>query len=228
VQRFRVTYFRNAAGFPGTAPSIPLILTGRYYDNAVPFQDFVRSTTRASLPQALKAANYHVYYHNLYYWPSLYADPTIASDTLERTLRWHDAQSRRWAAGLMLLGAFRTLPQAGKQFIEGTVTRIVPRLVVDEAYNDDPLPMGPRSVAGGQAAEGDVAFFKVMASQSSTGMTTPTFKYYHLWGIHPPLLHDENLQSFDGPFTRGNAKRQAKGALRLLQICFEKFMKPHL
>ena len=105
--------------FPARPPSIPLILTGRYYDNAVPFQDFVKSTFKsASLPQQLKAANYHVYYNNLYYWPSLYADPSIASHVLEKTLRWHDAQSRRWASGLMLLGRLSE-PSTGRQTVSG-------------------------------------------------------------------------------------------------------------
>ena len=139
--------FRNATGgFPSTAPSIPLILTGRYYDNSVPFQDFVKSTFKsASLPQQLKAANYHVYYNNLYDWPSLYADPSIASHVLKKTLRWHDAQARRWASGLMLLGVFRSLPQFGKRLLEGAVAKITPSLAWDDAYGEETLPMGPHA-----------------------------------------------------------------------------------
>jgi hypothetical protein len=220
------TYFRNATGgFPSTAPSIPLILTGRYYDNAVPFQDFVKSTFKsASLPQTLKAANYHVYYNNLYYWPSLYADPSIASHVLEKTPRWHDAQSRRWASGLMLLGLFRSLPQAGKRVLEGAVARTTPSLAWDDAYGEETLPMGPHA-RGDARAEGDIAFFRAMTSLSSVAMRTPAFKYYHLWGIHAPLLHDENLRPVTVPYTRENAKRQAKGTFRLLKGYIETLTK---
>jgi hypothetical protein len=223
------TYFRNATGgFPSTAPSIPLILTGRYYDNAVPFQDFVKSTFKsASLPQTLKEANYHVYYNNLYYWPSLYADPSIASHVLEKTPRWHDVQSRRWAGGLMLLGVFRSVPQAGKRFLEGAVARITPTLAWDDAYGDETLPMGPHA-HGDARADGDIAFFRAMRSLSSTKMKTPAFKYYHLWGIHAPLLHDENLQPVTVPYTRENAKHQAKGTFRLLRGYIETLTKLHI
>ena len=224
------TYFRNATGgFPSTAPSIPLILTGRYYDNAVPFQDFVRSAfTSASLPQTLKAANYHVYYNNLYYWPSLYADPSIASHVLEKTLRWHDAQSRRWAAGLMLLGVFRCLPQAGKRLLEGSVARITPSLAWDDAHGGETLPMGPRAPGDAQAPSGDIAFVRAMTSLSSATMEAPAFKYYHLWGIHAPLLHDERLRPFAGEYTRENAKHQAKGTVRLLRSFIETMTKLHI
>jgi hypothetical protein len=39
-------------------------LTGRYYDNAVPFQDSSSQPSRRVPSAALKAANYHVYYNN--------------------------------------------------------------------------------------------------------------------------------------------------------------------
>ena len=223
------TYFRNATGgFPSTAPSIPLILTGRYYDNSVPFQDFVKSTFKsASLPQQLKAANYHVYYNNLYYWPSLYADPSIASHVLKKTLRWHDAQARRWASGLMLLGVFRSLPQFGKRLLEGAVAKITPSLAWDDAYGEETLPMGPHA-RGDTQADGDVAFFSAMTSMSSATMKTPTFKYYHLWGIHSPLLHDENLRPVTVAYTRENAKHQAKGTFRLLKGYIETLTKLHI
>lgn len=223
------TYFRNATGgFPSTAPSIPLILTGRYYDNAVPFQDFVKSTFKsASLPQTLKAASYHVYYNNLYYWPSLYADPSIASHVMEKTPRWHDAQARRWVSGLMLLGAFRSLPQVGKRFLEGPVGRITPSLAWDESLADETLPMGPHA-SGDARADGDISFFRAMTSLSSVGMKTPVFKYYHLWGIHAPLLHDETLQPVTVPYTRENAKHQAKGTFRLIKGYIETLTKLHI
>jgi hypothetical protein len=220
------TYFRNAVGgFPSTAPSIPLILTGHYYDNAVPFQDFVRSTyTTASLPQALKAANYHVYYNNPYFWPSLYADETIASYTRKRTLRWHDPDSRRRAGALIRLGLFRSLPQPGKRLLESRVTAIVSALEADapETVESGPAPASDHAAAphGDQPAPGDVPFFREMASRSSNTMSTPTFKYFHLWGIHPALTHDENLRPQTLPFTRANAKRQAKGILGLLENFF--------
>ena len=159
---------------------------------------------------------------------SLYADPSIASHVLEKTLRWHDAQSRRWAAGLMLLGVFRCLPQAGKRFLEGPVARITPSLAWDDAYGRETLPMGPRAPGDAQAPSGDIAFFRAMTSLSSATMEAPAFKYYHLWGIHAPLLHDERLRPFAGRYTRENAKHQAKGTFRLLWSFIETMTKLHI
>lgn len=201
AERFRgFTFFRNAVGgFPSTAASIPLILTGRYYDNASPFQDFVRSTySTASLPQALKAANFHVYYHNPYFWPSLYADEAIASHASKKRITLYDPISWQRATRLRVLGLFRGLPQAGKQLLQSAPAVAAPTIAKEATpWQGDP-------------------FFIEMAARTSATMTTPTFKYYHLWGIHPPLTHDENLKPERLPFTRQNAKRQAKGVLRQL------------
>ena len=205
ARRFRgFTYFRNAVGgFPGTAASIPLILSGRHYDNAVPFQDFVKSTYRtASLPKALKAAGFHVYYNNRYYWPCLYADETIASHVREKSFVRFDSELWPMARRLIGFGLSRSLPQAGKRFLDGN------RLLSLPARSAAAIPL-----------RGDALFFKGIADGAAT-MKTPAFKYYHLWGIHPPLVHDENLQPRELPFTRENAKRQAKGILRELETVF--------
>lgn len=220
------TYFRNAVGgFPSTAASVPLILTGQYYENAMPFQDFVKSAyRRSSLMRALKAANYHVYYNNAYYWPSLYADETIASHTRRREWHWWGEWSRRKAAALVALGIFRCAPQAGKRLLERRVATAAPAF--EEEFptpkSSHPAMPGPHGAApaNGMNAPGDVPFFDEMASAATATMTTPTFKYYHLWGLHPALSHDEGLRPRTFPFTRANAKRQAAGIMRLLDQFF--------
>jgi Sulfatase len=219
-------YFRNAVGgYPSTAPSIPLILSGQYYENAVPFQDFVKSAyTTASLPQALKAANYHVYYNNLYFWPSLYADETIASHTRHRELQLWGSESRRRAGALMVLGVFRSVPQSGKRLLETRITA-TPQMLKAGAPKSSASAQASPAVSeaaskGDRSSPGDVPFFDEMAARSSVTMTTPTFKYYHLWGLHPALTHDEHLQPQRLRFTRANAKRQATGILHLLDRFF--------
>ncbi|NSW92672.1 MAG: sulfatase-like hydrolase/transferase, partial [Firmicutes bacterium] len=56
------TYFRNAVGgFPTTYPSIPLILTGQYYDNSVPIQEFIKKAySNSSIPLILNQNGYQV------------------------------------------------------------------------------------------------------------------------------------------------------------------------
>ncbi len=236
AERFRgFTFFRNSVGgFPNTAASIPLILSGRYYDNAMPFQEFVRSTYRtASLPQALKAASFHVYYNNPYFWPSLYADERTASNTRTKTFEWHDRLPRQRAAQLMGLGVLRSLPQPGKRLLYESPAVAAPRLEADGGDESSPAsaPFGGvarPTAAHQQLAAGDAPFFRKFASQASVAMKTPTFKYFHVWGIHPPLTHDENLRPQTLPFTRQNAKRQAKGILHLLETFLDTFIDRHI
>ena len=194
ARRFRgFTYFRNAiGGFPGTAASIPLILSGRHYDNAVPFQDFVKSTYRtASLPKALKAAGFHVYYNNPYYWPCLYADETIASHVREKAFVRFDSELWPMVRRLIGFGLSRSLPQAGKRFLDTNRVLSLP------ARSAAAIPL-----------RGDALFFKGIADGAAT-MKTPTFKYYHLWGIHPPLV--ARREPAAAPAAVHSRERQAPG-----------------
>ena len=215
------TYFRNATGgFPSTAAAIPLILTGRYYDNSEPFQDFVRQTYRtASLQSRLVKAGFEVYYHNLYFWPSLYADETISSHVRSKGVFRYGPKARDGAERLLTFGAFRYLPQPGKRLIEPRVTGFVVPKPVPPAEPTAPslmaLQPGPAAIAE-PPLPGDGPFFQQLEQSASTTSTRPTFKYFHLWGMHPPLAHDEALIPMKAPYTRENALRQAHGVLRLV------------
>ena len=220
------TYFRNAtAGFSGTTPSLPLILTGQYYDNAVPFQVFVKSAFRTnSLPKVLKDAGFHVSYSHPWFWPSLYADESTASNTREKT-SWDGSVSWAPASHLVKLGLFRSLPQVGKRLLPVPQAMYIPEDYPGGSGAD--LSSAVRNTEAWRKAVaaipwrvGDARFFREIASLAASDMPSSTFKYYHLQGIHPPLAHDENLRAQSLPFTRENAKRQAKGLLRLLQTLF--------
>lgn len=59
-------FFNNAlGGYPTTAPSIPLILSGEYNDNSIPFKKFLEDTQKNSLPALLKANGYAVEYYSI-------------------------------------------------------------------------------------------------------------------------------------------------------------------
>jgi hypothetical protein len=220
------TYFRNAtAGFSGTPASIPLILTGRYYDNAVPFQDYVRSAFRSgSLPKVLKDAGFHVYYNHPGFWFSLYADPSIASHAVTKT-SWERQGSWAAASHLMKLGLFRSAPQAAKRRMKGVQAAYLPPVAADglPAHLSPAVrntPAGRKALAAIPWRAGDAPFFREAALLARASLDQPAFKYYHLMGVHPPLTHDEQLRASSPPFTRDNAKRQAVGLMRLLGTFF--------
>ena len=201
------TYFRNAVGgFPSTAAAIPLILSGRYYDNTEPFQRFVRTTYRtASLPQALSGAGFDVYYHNLYFWPSLYADESIATHVRSKGVLRYDPLDRDRALRLLAFGAFRYLPQPGKRLVEARI-----------AGSGGATPAGQNRAHGAGTRRAATRtgtclrttptrrgpFFQQMAQTATTTSARPVIQVFHLWGLHPPLTHDETLTPMKAPYTR--------------------------
>lgn len=74
------TYFRNSlGGYPTTYASIPLILTGRYYDNSVPISQYQKEAfIPSSIPYILKKNGYKV---ELYGGkPFFYCNEVVASN----------------------------------------------------------------------------------------------------------------------------------------------------
>jgi hypothetical protein len=222
--RFRgFTYFRNAtAGFSGTTPSVALLLTGTPYRNEGPYQQFVRQAfTTQSLPKTLKGAGFHVYYNHPGFWFSLYADPTIASHVTAGTPIWGALHGWLGARHLMRLGVFRSVPQAVKRHLQVTQAIFVPG--IDRL---DLFRRTGRTLASTEAARrtpdlvkwrlGDAPFFREFAVLASATMAAPAFKYFHVWGLHPPLTHDESFRPLSAPYTRANVIRQARGLVRLI------------
>ena len=226
--RFRgFTYFRNAtAGFSGTPASITLLLTGQQYDNAVPFQQFVKTAflTR-SLPRTLKQAGFHVYYNHPYFWSSLYADPSIASHVTEIT-SWPTRGGLAPVRQLMTLGLFRSGPQALKRRMSAVHAVYMAPLGDDDGLADHLSPAVRDSPRGRKVLReipwrvGDAPFFREAALLVSPTLDQPAFKYYHLLGVHPPITYDDELQPRSAPFTRETARRQAKGLIKLVQTFF--------
>ena len=194
------TYFRNAtSGFPSTLASMTFLLTGQQYDNSVPFRPFVkRAFTTASVPKSLKSAGYDVYYNNSAFWSTVYADATLSSHLGPKALAPFDATSTFLAQRVARLGLFRSVPQFGKQMLGATAA------------------VAPRSAVAATGDPGEMPFFKTMSAQATATAAAPVFRYYHLWGLHPPIAHDEELRPTTAPYTRENAVRQARGVLRLM------------
>lgn len=72
-------FFEDAVGgYPTTRPSVPLILSGEYYDNSIPIDEFVDQTREKVLPITLKKNNFIVERYHLGY---LYYDSTYDNNT---------------------------------------------------------------------------------------------------------------------------------------------------
>jgi hypothetical protein len=111
------TYFRNSlGGFPSTYLSIPLILTGQYYDNSVPAQEFIKNalSSSSSLPKVLKENGF---VGNLFTRlpRSFYFNEGIASNFIKR--KTPSIRSKREIAYFYDIVLFRYTPHFLKKYI---------------------------------------------------------------------------------------------------------------
>lgn len=195
------TYFPNAVGgFPHTYPSVPLILTGSFYDNSIETQEFIkREFLSRSLPKFLKDNGFRV---EIYPFPAphaVYCDPLIASNL--------EPKKNRCEIGEQI--AFIYDDQ--RWFLRKIVFRKTDknRGLFNFTY------ISPSELSSRHSA---TRFFKELVSCGAVSINQGVFKYIHLLGMHPPLLINEQLQNELLPYNRQNYKRQAKGFLKLLSL----------
>lgn len=194
------TYFRNAtAGFPTTYPSVPLILTGQFYDNSIPMQEFIeKSYENNSLPKVLKADGYDV---------GLYA--------IKNTVYYNENIASNFTAK----SSFSLPKEDFKKFIMFDLFKIAPHFVKKYIY----FHFSEKDVMNVEYE--DFVNFKDGIKKAKTDVITPTFRYYHLVGIHPPLSIDENMNYKEMPITRENLKRQGTAMLKACTSMIDTFKK---
>lgn len=107
------TYFRNnLGGFGSTYPSLPLIMTGQYYDNSIPIQQYIKEAYLSnSLPLFMKEKGCDVYYH---YGNTSYVDEQTASHVIKNS--WY--KKRGALPTLYKLSFFRSMPHFTKKLFE--------------------------------------------------------------------------------------------------------------
>jgi len=189
------TYFRNTVGgFPTTYPSVPLILTGCYYDNTVPMQEFIKGAySSASIPLILKQNDYQVDLYPQIMQP-IYCNENIASN-LVNTSRL--INRKNVITSMYNLVLFRYVPHFAKKYfsLEGDL--------------EGDLEGGDSSV------QKDLDFANKMISQSNADSEKCTFKFIHLRGTHPPFKLNENLEWEESEYGYIGYKKQARAALEI-------------
>jgi len=194
------TYFRNAlGGYPTTYPSIPLILTGQYYDNSIPLRQFVKETYLAnSLPKTFKENGFRVELYP-HVNSTIYMSEEIASNIkLETTKRTASLDNIKQ---LYKLALFRYTPHYLKRY-----------------FSDIDIVIKNRN----DFKEDDLTFAKNMSSKAKNDSNENVFKFIHLKGAHAPYILDENLQKRDLGSGRNAYKTQAKAAIKITSIFLNK------
>lgn len=245
------TYFRNhLGGFPLTYASVPLLLTASAYDNSQTLQLFLKKAYHApcSLPLGLKRAGYDV---DLFpATPNVVdGDPALASNIRPRPypFLWSELgmlldvslfrglphfaknfvfNNQRWFLRRLLPGERFFLSRPYDFFGEfRSKTR-----ALREAAPSGPdhkalarkwrrksralLPRSGRNIP-------DVQFLFRAMQFATAFRRPPSFKYYHLMGLHEPFRMNERLEAEELPATRAGWKRLVRGELRLLRLFFD-------
>ncbi|MBI4836226.1 MAG: sulfatase-like hydrolase/transferase [Candidatus Abawacabacteria bacterium] len=198
------TYFpNNLGGYPTTYASVSLALTGNYYHNEMPIQEFIQQNfSTNSLPKAFKEAGYEV---SMPLNMTLYSTPEITSSYKQKS--WFI----NWESFLPLyqLSSFKLLPNSIKSILDNQ----------DEITNepDNQYKVTNAGTKTGGLFDDNIDFVNRFEYQASTTADKPTFKFYHLKGVHAPLNLNENFQYESMPFNRLSFKRQSVATLKVAQ-----------
>ncbi len=230
------TYYRNAlGGYPATELSVALMLTGKFYDNSLSFEQWKKEAyMSASIPRVLKSAGWQVdIYPDVSY--SLFYSDQIASNFIKGV---PFAEKVMDIAKVYDINLFRCLPHFLKPFVyndqgwllQGSCRRVIHggkarRIHTMRVTRPGSLKKLRNRVLFSRKAyrlSPVIRFFDQMLSDSSKADTQGTFKLYHLMIPHIPLLLDENFNFKKMAVNRDNYKAYATAAVKLMIIFLDR------
>lgn len=196
------TYYPDASGgYPTTKGALPLILTGQWYENEVPYGEYVEDAyNNTDLYNVLREEGYTI---GLYTGSQFINSKTDSYENLI-TGKYQISDNIGLAGKLYKMVFFNYAPHQLKQFF---VT-----------YSEDFSKY--RRVDGESVYSYDVPEFYhgLLESGLKVNIEKNVFRFYHLDGNHPPytfgsqLVEDKNIEY--------DVKDEAKGCLNLLEEYF--------
>jgi len=203
-------YRDTLGGYQATFAAVPLILTGRFYENREPIRSFIKDVfSTDSIPKLLKSNGYQV---DLIDGRGIYADETIASSRVRLKHLVEQDFVLKEAAYLCDIALFRCLPHFTKKIIYNDQDWRISNLGLDTAMGG--FPAGFHRDA--------IEFTEKMARTAKPDNPRRTFKYIHLMVPHPPIKMNERMEFAPMELNRANLKTQSKGALELANIFLKK------
>jgi len=230
------TRFRNTlGGYPFTELSVVLMLTGRYYDNSLPYEQWLREAYEGnSIPRVLKANGWRV---DLF--PKISYSIYYSGDTVSNIVTGVPFTERvRDIAYTFDLSLFRSLPHFLKRIVYNQRNWFIARLPgriwkIGPKQRDETtrmiLPAGRSrakkrrlfSKSAFQKSQ-DVRFVEAMYSESALGDDAGALKFYHLGGPHIPLVLDEDIKYVEMEVNRENYRKAATASLKLTSLFLER------
>lgn len=187
------TYYRNnIGGYPTTVLSIPFLMTGKYYDHVMPFEEYIQKEYLAeSLPKIFLNQGYDV---TLPLYNEIFVSPEISNNFRRKKMDWGQIRSSFNEVGFRfyVMGC-QPLPTLLKLLYLKAV-HILPT---------------------------DLDFLDKFKSNFKTDNKQNTFKFFHLWGPHQPFVINDDLKHEIMPYNRESLKKQSKADLKICNIIFE-------
>ena len=196
-------------GYPTTYPSIPLILTGQYYENDLPIQEYINASARDSITSILSKNGYRIDIS-----PAVPITVPCHKDVVSTcTSHGHIAAgslrnvAQREAAFLFDIVLFRYLPHFAKKSIYNNQQWFMTALLGHLQGKNEPQPPNLQ----------DIEFMHEFVELAEIGSLKPTFKLYHWRGIHRPIRTNELCRYEEMLPNHESLKRQAICTLKLVR-----------
>ncbi len=172
------TYYPNAlGGYPFTALSVPLILTGQYYLNQAPRHVFLQEVYRKhSVINSLNNMGYHIGIHAYYDEPTPLYQAVSSGLTLTHNRVpgiFEIEANKKEIVQLFSMALFRGMPHSARKVVHE-------KLLMDTAQKQD-----------------RDHFISDLKTHAVVSWNDPVFRLYHLQGLHIPWVLDEKLLSRD-------------------------------
>jgi hypothetical protein len=172
------TYYQNTAGgYQSTTPSLPLIMSGNYYDNKEPISQFVKRVyLEDSLPKVLKKDGYHVSINCNHF---MFCDETTSDVLVRKPLQlW--LGTHQWRQ-LIKPTTIRYSPSFSFPLYHWGKQRISEVAEVDFP----PVDLTP------DYYREDMKIVNGFLTRAFVEGEEPVFRYYHFTAPHPPFYLNE-------------------------------------
>lgn len=210
------TFFRNAlAGYSKTYPSVALMLSGQWYENDQPIQQFIKTSfLKESLPRAMLREGWRV---DLF--PHInrvvHVSPRVASNAVP-VIRCTDGRAE--AGRLADLGLFRVSPHRGKPFWLNDYHWRFAGLMTETCdwFGSTVASEAPDQSARDEFQHNVQRFVHGIQEMSDVTLKQPAFKFFHFLIPHAPFHLDEQLNLARLPQGREGFYRQSHASLEVL------------
>ena len=200
------TYYADTIGaYPTTKGAIPFILTGQWYENEKPYKNYIQEAYQnAKRFKALKDNDFSVGIYTRSDMLSLIDGDFVNVTTSDYSVK----NSRGFFEKLCRLVAFNYMPHQVKRFFY---------IATDEFDKHREIQEGSarkeENVAAYSMETQD--FYTNFMKKPMTLSEHNAFRFYHVWGVHPPWTFGRDLTSKEGK--RYTVQDEAEGCFTLLE-----------